>query len=349
VHGRAEGKCRGEICGVTDRRHLGNGGLSRQFVNAEILMTTALAFNCYKHSIRSAYHSLRLTSEVGDRDLGFFEYSNIQHLSRIELLKAGLSCIKSRLTKVNPALLRDFLDVPKFRTVCFHNREIHIPLLNRQAVEWYENSSIFNFDCIVETFHGMHNGARTIYDLGGHQGVWAAYYSLLCGDSGRVYTFEPSIINIESSALLFLINGIENVVNIAFGVGEQTAIIKKPETALLVDFVEHNIGLLRFDHIFWERADFIKIDIEGFEYEFLKSFPKLFEFCSNIHLELHIPHLASRGVDYREIYTLIPFDRVNVVNYQYGQMKEVSICDRLEGFCSLLITPRSAHISPSEA
>ena len=286
-----------------------------------------------------------MVSDVGDRDLEFFEYSNIQDLSPIELLITGLSCIKARLTKVNPALLREFLDVPKFRTVFFNNREIHIPLLNRQAVEWYGDSNIFNFDCIVETFHGMHNGARTIYDVGGHQGVWAAYYSLLCGDRGRVYMFEPSIINVESSALLFLINGIENVVSIAFGVGEQTAIIKKPAPPLLVDLVDHDIGLLRFDHIFWERADFIKIDIEGFEYELLKSFPKLFDFCSNIHLELHIPHLVSRGVDYREIYTSIPFDRVKVVNYQFGQMKEVTISDRLEGFCSLLITPRAVHIS----
>jgi FkbM family methyltransferase len=249
------------------------------------------------------------------------------------------------LTKVSPTLLRELLDEPRIRTVCFNNRQVHIPLLNNQAVEWYETSNIFNYDCIVETFHGMHIGARTIYDVGGHQGVWAAYYSLLCGNSGRVYTFEPSIINIESSSLLFLINGIENVVSIPYGVGDQSSLLKKQETGLLVDFVEHNIGLLRFDHIFWERADFIKIDIEGFEYELLKSFPKLFDFCNNVHLELHIPHLANRKIDYREIYTLIPFDKLKVVNYQYGKMKEVTISDQLEGFCSLLITPKSPSIS----
>jgi FkbM family methyltransferase len=303
-------------------------------------MTTLLALNTYAHALRSAYHSLQLRSDISDQELEILTYDKIKHLTPTELIATAFSRIRSRLMKVNSALLREFLDEPKIRTIYFNNRQIIIPLLNKQATEWYGRANVFNFDCIVETFHGMHVGARTIYDIGGHQGLWAAYYSTLCGDNGRVYTLEPSIINIECSSLLFLVNGIANVVNIPFGVGEQTGLIKKQETGLLVDFVEHNIGLLRFDHIFWERADFIKIDIEGFEYELLKSFPRIFEFCGNIHLELHIPHLINRGIDYREIYELIPFEKVKVINYQHGQMTSVAKSDQLEGFCSLFITPR---------
>ena len=303
------------------------------------MTTTIQALSGYKHTIRSAYHSLKLLLDIGDANLEFFEYAAIQNLTQHELLDLVVPRIRSRLAKVNPALVRELLDKPRVRTVWFNNREMHIPLLNKQAVEWYEKSSIFNFDFIVETFCGLHRDARTIYDIGGHQGLWAAYYSGICGNTGRVYSFEPSIINIESSSLLFLMNGIENVVNIAFGIGEHTGIVRKQEAGLLIDFVDHNIGLLRLDNIFWEHADFIKIDIEGFEYELLRSFPLLFEFCSNVHLELHIPHLIGRGLDYRDIYSLIPFHKVKVVNYQHGKLEEVGANSQLEGFCSLLITP----------
>ena len=140
---------------------------------------------------------------------------------------------------------------------------------------------------------------------------------------------------------MFLVNGINNVVSIPFGVGDKTALLRKQDAGLLIDFVDHNIGLLRFDHAFFEQADFIKIDIEGYEYEFIKSFPLLFQFCDNIHLELHIPHLQGRGLDYREIYKLIPFDQVNIINYQHGLLRQVGGTDELDGFCSLLITRKA--------
>ena len=303
-------------------------------------MTSKLAYECYNHTIRASYASLGLAADISAAGLKLFEYSALASLSKEAMLDFCVSRIRSRLGMVSGALLTEFLDQPKIRSVFFQNREILIPILNKQAIEWYGSSSIFNFDFMIESFLGMHANARTIYDIGGHQGIWAAYYSIICGDQGRVYTFEPSIINIECSSLLFLINSLENIVNIPFGIGDQTGIINKQESGVLIDFVEHNIGLLRFDNIFWERADFIKIDIEGFEYEFLKSFNKLFDFCPNVHLELHIPHLINRGLDYKEVYELIPFDRVNILNYQNGQLTSIGKTDELSGFCSLLITAK---------
>ena len=301
-------------------------------------MPTQLVYNLYKHSIRSAYNSLGITQDISDSGLSFVEYEQIDNLEPHQVIEYITHSIKLRLQKVGTDILDEFLDSPRYRRIFFNNTELIIPLLNKQAVEWYGNSGLINFDCAVESFIGMHANARTIYDIGGHQGVWAAYYSLVVGETGRVYTFEPSIINFECSSLLFLINNMANVVNIPFGIGTQTLITKKQGTGLLVDFVEQNIGLLRFDQVFFERADFIKIDIEGYEYEFIKSFSNIFEFCPNIHLELHIPHLEKRGLDYRDIYTLIPFDKVNVLLYQHLKLRPVGKTDLLDGFCSLLIT-----------
>lgn len=304
-------------------------------------MPSIQAYRRYKHALRAAYNSLALAPDVSDTGLLFPDDSEVVGLAPSEVLALMSDRIRQRLGAVDPQLLGEFLPVPRTRTVFFNNQELVIPLLNKQAVEWYETSSVFNFDCMVETFQGMHHRAKVIYDIGGHQGIWAAYYSGLCAEDGRVYSFEPSIINFESSCLLFLMNDMVNIVNIPFGVGENHGVIRKNDgSGILVDFVDHNLGILRFDQALWEPADFIKIDIEGFEYELIRSFPNIFHFCSNMHLEVHVPHLEARGVDYREIYKRIPFGDVVVHNYQYGKLTRMGPDDTLSGFCSLLITRR---------
>jgi len=303
-------------------------------------MITRQAYENYKHSISCAYHSLSLLPQVSREQLGFPSFNQIDGRSSQDVIAFCIESIKNRIKRLDPGLLSGFLETPKSRTIFFNNRKFVIPLLNSQAVEWYGASSIFNFDFLIESFLGMHQDARTIYDIGGHQGIWAAYYSMLCGPTGRVFSFEPSIINIECSSLLFMINNLTNIVNIAFGIGSESVILEKKNSQALIDFVDHNIGLIRFDQIYWERPDFVKIDIEGFEYELIKSFPNLFDFCPNVHLELHIPHLQNRGLDYREIYEAIPFEKVKVINYQNGYLREVVLADNLDGFCSLLVTAR---------
>jgi len=190
-------------------------------------MSTNNFYNAYKHSIRIAYHSLGLLDDTSDLGLGFIEFEQICDLTKEEKIGRLIDSIKARLQKVSQDLLTEFLDKPEYRKMFFNNSEVVIPLLNKQAVQWYGSSMIYNFDFLVESSIGMHENARTIYDIGGHQGIWAAYYSKLVGNVGRVYSFEPSIINIESSSLLFLINEISNVVNIPFGIGDSNIIIKK--------------------------------------------------------------------------------------------------------------------------
>ena len=70
------------------------------------------------------------------------------------------------------------------------------------------------------------------------------------------------------------------------------------------------------------------------------GFKEIFEFCDNVHLELHISHLESRGLDYKELLDLIPWEKVKVMNLQHGHIVDVQKNDDLDGFCSLFITPK---------
>jgi hypothetical protein len=146
--------------------------------------------------------------------------------------------------------------------------------------------------------------------------------------------------NLECAALSFLINDVSNVIIHPLGLGGTNSRIAYNAEGLLIGGIKHDVVIQRLDHVLWEKPDFMKIDIEGYEHELLEGLPGLFDICRNMHLEVHIPHLETRNIDYRVIMGKIPFDRVRVRRAIGEGLYEVGKDDELSGFCTLLITPR---------
>ncbi|MFA4963521.1 MAG: FkbM family methyltransferase [Brevundimonas sp.] len=297
------------------------------------------AYRQYEHALRLAYRAMGLNIGTASVDLGIPSESAFD-VPLEEKLRIGVAAMRTRLKKVNSILVSEFIETPFLKHMVFNGQGIVIPIVNQEAVSWYSQSPMLNFDFIIESFHGMHKDIRTVYDIGGHQGVWALYYSTCISTGGRVFTFEPSIINIEIAALSFYINCIDSINIVPAGVGDDNLRINSSDEGLLISGPPHNINLVKPDWIMWERPDFIKIDIEGYEHEFIKYMPDVFDFCNNIHLEIHVPHLKARGIDYREIYEKIPFDKLNVHKSVWGNLIPVGRDDVLEDFSTLLVTPK---------
>jgi hypothetical protein len=59
--------------------------------------------------------------------------------------------------------------------------------------------------------------------------------------------------------------------------------------------------------------------------------------AENIHLELHIPHLERRGLDYRDVTAVLPFEEFEIHNSEGGDLQLVTRDTALSGYCSLMM------------
>jgi FkbM family methyltransferase len=294
------------------------------------------SYRQYVHTLVSVYRQYGVTDERARALIVPFEaLGSASDEDRLSLLADST---RARLELISPTLTEKLIEKPVQRLLTFGDIEFYVPIINEQGVEWYGSAPMENFDFTVERSIGLLNDAKVIYDFGGHHGVWAAYYSKIVGEGGFVYTFEPSVINLEVSAMLFLINGISNAVNIGAAVGTMTDHdgSKDSSVGMLVDFVEE-MRVIDIRSLTWRYGDFMKMDIEGFEYDLLTNFPWLFELAENIHLELHIPHLERRGLDYRDVTAVLPFDEFEIHNSEGGDLQLVTRDTPLSGYCSLMM------------
>jgi FkbM family methyltransferase len=296
-------------------------------------MSTESGYQQYIHTLRNAYFNggVPLSPDC-------FPPATVYELAPDECMAACYPFLKKRAAGIISSAQSELFD--KFETTVFyfHNKKIIFPLINKEGFEWYSNANIVTYDFISQSFIGMHENAKVIYDIGGHQGVWTLYYAGAVGQSGRVHMFEPSIINIECAALACFANGIENVTISGIGIADSAMTLSPYEEGLLVAGISHKLNLLPLSQVIWHKPDFLKIDIEGYEYDLVKSTPHIFDMADNIYLELHIPFMQSRGLDYREIYQMIPFDRFRVRTPDNGLFRDIGPNEELDGFRAVMLT-----------
>ncbi|SFM79524.1 FkbM family methyltransferase [Methylobacterium pseudosasicola] len=288
----------------------------------------------YVHSLGMTY---LLHGKPYDETVSSFpRFDQIWNLSAKQLVTRLAEGVKLRLNGISQSM-GALITLEEVTSLDVGGFEILIPILNQQGCDWYKNVPISNYDFVAEQKLGLLRDARVIYDFGGHHGVWSAFYSKLPRLIEAVYTFEPSIINVEIAQLLMLINGITNVVINPTAISVKVSEEKLSSDGLLVDYIDTPLPLSDLKTAMWQKADFIKVDIEGFEYELITGAEWIFSACRNMHLELHIPHLKQRGLDYRSVFNKIPFDKFDVYWLQGSTFTEVGPGSQLEGFCTLLL------------
>ena len=193
-----------------------------------------------------------------------------------------------------------FAPVPYFREIAFpEGGSIKVGIINAQAAEWYgSETALVSFDFLQESRRGLFDGCSSFLDLGGHQLVWAAFYAMT-SQNARVVTFEPSILNVAIGLFNCLMNGvIERVEVVPFAVRSSLAGGDEEGAKMLVDFLTVPLLSKTLPETAPGRFDFVKVDIEGYEYELLEdpAFRDVMHGLNAGHLECHLGHLVGRGV-----------------------------------------------------
>lgn len=263
----------------------------------------------FHEKMKSVYEVFGLNYEyvLTSDDFGSLESSNFDQT--LDKFKTYLEASLGKMLLSN----HQFLEACRVRKFVFeNNKTINVAIINKQSSEWYDSeNSICSFDFLLEDKLGLFDGCKTFLDLGGHQLIWSIYYAKK-SDECTVDVYEPSILNVCIGLFNCLINGVIHQVNVF----PYAISIKSPdeknhdEDKMLVDFINTPV---KTNNLIPEKSyDFIKVDIEGYEYELLqdKTFLELIKKSNYVHFELHLGHLINRSVTYNNCLDLLKSNQI---------------------------------------
>jgi len=163
----------------------------------------------------------------------------------------------------------------------------------------------------------MHSGVikegDAVLDIGANIGYYVLIESQLVGEKGKVYAVEPVRSNFELLEKNVQLNNLKNVSTFQFAFGEKDAkseiyvTDKSNLCAMNRDAVggkilfTQEVPMLTVDTFFKDKAppDFIRMDVEGYEYQVVKGMAKTLKGNIKILIELHPwrPYLEPERMD----------------------------------------------------
>lgn len=146
-----------------------------------------------------------------------------------------------------------------------------------------------------------------VFDIGANIGYYTLIFARLVGRSGKVFSFEPESTNFELLKKNAKINGYTNIEFFCKAISNSNKTTKlfldkkNKGGHSLIDKIEDResieIKSIRIDDYFKnQNIDFVKIDIEGFEFEAIKGMSELLEKSNNVKIMTEFnPYLLKKS------------------------------------------------------
>jgi FkbM family methyltransferase len=153
-----------------------------------------------------------------------------------------------------------------------------------------------------------------VIECGGHHGAQTILLSRWVGDDGKVIVVEPMPENLAILKKNIALNELKNVIVVPKAAGDRSDHVKmRPDSNGSVAFDgKANNGLevesVSLDDLAAElgiKPNFIKIDVEGFEYQILKGAQNTLAMTPAVFVEVHTLCLPRYGYAFEDLWNLI--------------------------------------------
>ena len=198
--------------------------------------------------------------------------------------------------RISPYIVEQSIGGEQYEIIVYH----------KESESWFGTGAI---DWSLQYYrdHRFVRPGDVAFDLGCNSGVVAAYLGLAVGPQGKVLAFDPYPWNALATHYNARLNHLENVWAYTVGVGDSTFDLNLPlDAARTIDGAPRTgktipARVLDIAGFADERPTFLKIDIEGAEYELSRADWSRFDGLERVFLELHPFFIEDRGLETRDV------------------------------------------------